>query len=171
MDLRLYKDLCRSQFRSALRTLEQAIQATNDQAWNEEHLDGTVSQVVFHTLFFADLYLNPGEEGFQEQDFHTQNRPFFQDYEEMEDQVPVNTYSRKDCLKYLNFCFSKLEDVLESEDEKVLAGPSGFSWRTCSRAELHIYNMRHIQHHAAQLGLRLQLAGKDPLRWVGEERR
>ena len=47
-------------------------------------------------------------------------------------------------------------------------GESGFFWRESSRAELHVYNLRHIQHHAAQLGLRFQLAGGAPLEWVSE---
>jgi len=41
----------------------------------------------------------------------------------------------------------------------VLAGQSGFHRRKCSGAELHVYNIRHVQHHAAQLSLRLRLDG------------
>jgi hypothetical protein len=36
-----------------------------------------------------------------------------------------------------------------------------------SRAELHIYNIRHIQHHAGQLSLRLRLETGEGVDWVG----
>jgi len=35
-----------------------------------------------------------------------------------------------------------------------------------SRAELHIYNIRHIQHYAAQLSLRLRLDTEVDIPWV-----
>jgi hypothetical protein len=36
-----------------------------------------------------------------------------------------------------------------------------------SRAELHVYNIRHIHHHAAQLSLRLRLDTGRGVDWVG----
>jgi hypothetical protein len=36
-----------------------------------------------------------------------------------------------------------------------------------SRAELYVYNLRHIQHHAAQLSLRLRLDHGVNIAWVG----
>lgn len=35
-----------------------------------------------------------------------------------------------------------------------------------SRAELHLYNLRHVQHGAAQLNLLLRQAGVVPPGWV-----
>jgi hypothetical protein len=36
-------------------------------------------------------------------------------------------------------------------DGESLAGPSGIKFRKCPRLELHVYNLRHIQHHTGQL--------------------
>jgi hypothetical protein len=52
------------------------------------------------------------------------------------------------------------------ETAEVLSGPSGFHWRKCTRAELHVYNIRHIQHHAAQLILRLRNDAGVDVPWV-----
>ena len=41
------------------------------------------------------------------------------------------------------------------------------SRRYFTRAELHLYNIRHIQHHAAQLILRLRLDTDVDIPWVG----
>ena len=35
------------------------------------------------------------------------------------------------------------------------------------RAELHVYSIRHIQHHAAQLSLRLRLDAGVAIPWIG----
>ena len=46
-------------------------------------------------------------------------------------------------------------------------GRKGFEWCRFSRGELHLYNIRHIQHHAAQLSMRLRLDAKAQVPWVG----
>ena len=164
----LFKSLTTSQLRAALKTLGQSIDLFDDEAWEADHMDGAVNNVVFHTLFYADLYLNRGEEGFEDQPFHKKNPDFFRDYEEKENRPPTNFYERDKCREYLEFCMEKARSMMESETETTLKGESGFHWRKSTRAELHIYNVRHIQHHAAQLGLRNQILGGQPLKWVGE---
>ena len=158
----------RSQYRAALETLEQCIDMIDEDAWAAMHPDTAVNQVVFHTLFFADLYLGFGESGFRHQPFHRDNPQLFQDYEELDDRVQKNFYSQEGCRAYLEHCRKKVDATLKSEDAAVLSGDCGFPYRKLSRIELHIYNVRHIQHHAAQLGLRNQLDGRDPLRWVAK---
>ena len=166
--IELYKSLTISQFIAALETLRQSIDRCDDETWAADHLDGAVNQVVFHTLFYADLYLNSSPEGFEQQQFHLDRADFFRDYEEREPRKPVNFYDKTTSLEYLEFCEGKVRSVINGESDETLRGESGFSWRKCPRAELHVYNLRHVQHHAAQLGLRHQLLGGEPLKWVGE---
>jgi hypothetical protein len=54
-----------------------------------------------------------------------------------------------------------------SETEESLREIVEFDWLSLERAELHVYNIRHIQHHAAQLSLRLRLDTGDGIPWVG----
>ena len=164
----LYKKLAVSQMIAALRTLDQAIESCDQKTWTADHLDTAVNQVVFHTLFYTDLYLNPGVTGFRDQSFHRDHQKQFDDYEELEETRPTHVYERDFCTAYMEFCVQKARSVIAAETQEILEGKSGFDWRPCSRAELHVYNTRHIQHHAAQLGLRNQLAGGGPLEWVGE---
>lgn len=156
------------QYLAALSTLEQGIDFFDDKAWAQPHPDMPVNQVVFHTLFFTDLYLNHGDDGFREQQFHRDNPGLFQDYEELEDQIQTNLYDRDACRAYLGYCREKADATLRGESAEVLAGDSGYPRRGLSRVELHVYNIRHIQHHAAQLGLRNQLRGGTALRWVSK---
>lgn len=163
----LYRSIMSNQYQAALRTLEQSIDRTDNETWAAEHMDMPVNQVVFHTLFYADLYLGRGVPEFRNQPYHRERPGFFRDYEELEDRVPTHFYSRDECRSYLEFCVQKARTEMDGETAETLRADTGFGWRNMTRAELHVHNIRHIQHHAAQLGLRHQLAGGPPLRWVG----
>jgi hypothetical protein len=165
--IEIFKSAVTSQYRAALMTLKQSIDRADEETWAVGHIDGPVNQVVFHTLFYADLYLHQSEDGFEDQKFHRDHAAYFRDYEEKADRLPVNFYDRSTTVEYLAHCMGKAPTVMAEETEASLSGASGFHWRPGSRAEHHIYNVRHIQHHAAQLGLRHQLLGGEPLSWVG----
>jgi hypothetical protein len=79
----------------------------------------------------------------------------------------VLLYDKPFVLSYLQQVRRKAQETIEQESADVLSGPSGFRRRKCSRAELHFYNIRHIQHHAAQLILRLRLDTGVDIPWVG----
>lgn len=164
--INLYKSIVTSQFGAALKTLEQSIDRASEEVWAADHVDGPVNRAVFHALIFADLYLCRTEHDIEDQAFHREHRGFFDGYEELKDVTPQGFYDRLICKQYLHFCIEKAHTVIAAETEETLAGQSGFSWRPEPRAELHIYNIRHIQHHAAQLGLRAQLRGEPPVDWV-----
>ena len=44
---------------------------------------------------------------------------------------------------------------------------SGFSWYRMSKLEHQLVNIRHIQHHGAQLADRLRSAADIGISWVG----
>jgi hypothetical protein len=67
----------------------------------------------------------------------------------------------------MEHCRKKASAVIASETSDTLSAPCGFERRGFSRAELHVYNIRHIQHHAAQLSLRLRLDAKQDIPWIG----
>src|SRR5262249_31205382 len=80
--------------------------------------------------------------------------------------------SKEDTLTYVPLVRQKLHDTLTAETAETLAGPSGFSWRKFSRAEMHLYNLRHIQHHVGQMSAYLRrvepaLFGQRELPWIG----
>ena len=154
------------QFQAALSTLGQVMRACPDTEWHEPHGDYPFSQVVFHTLFFTDYYLERSPDSFRSQTFHSTHEDLFRDYEELKPRLPSNTYDRALCGEYLQFCVDKCATVVAADTENTLNGPSGFENRSFKRGELYIYTVRHIQHHAAQLGLRIQsLTGRE-LNWV-----
>lgn len=159
------KSLILHQLTASLDTLKYCIEACPESEWQASHKDAPFSQVVFHTLFYADFYLGHDSLPFKEQAFHIEHKDVFADYEEMENRIPERLYEKPFCLDYLTHCGAKLKAAIEAETADSLAGESGIDFRKCSRAELYVYNMRHIQHHAAQLGLRIQMITANEMPW------
>ncbi len=163
--LEAIRALILNQLTASLDTLQYCIETCPDNEWQEAHKDAPFSQVVFHALFYADYYLGRDSIPFKEQPFHTSHKDIFKDYEEMEDKIPEHRYEKSFCMDYLAHCISKLKATAEAETAASLAGDSGIDFRKISRAELYAYNMRHIQHHAAQLGLRIQMVTGKEMPW------
>jgi hypothetical protein len=155
------------QFEASMCMLWQSITNCPKDEWNEEHKDAPFSQVIFHVLFYTDFYLEKNDNTIKNQEYHMKHKEMFKDYEELEAKKAINTYTKTEIDDYFGFCLKKGCEVISSEDSKSFYGDSGISFRKCSRLELYIYLIRHIQHHAAQLGLRVQqITGKE-LQWVG----
>ena len=165
--LDMFKTLVVNQFEAAFCTLYLCIERCPDAAWNAPVGNLAFCQVAFHTLFFADYYLGPDEESFRGQPYHQNNEDFFRDYEELEDRPQRLLYDRPAIKDYLQHCRRKVSQVLAAETAEMLAGPSGFRRRDFTRAELHVVNIRHIQHHTAQLSLRLRLDFAIEIPWIG----
>lgn len=164
----LIRELLAHQFEASLSTLHLAITRCPDARWFEPVVNLKFCQAAFHVTFFGDVYLQSSDDvaALKAQPFHLQHQDQFRDYEEMQDRAQVLTYERPFVLRYLQFVRGKASSVLAAETDSVLAGPSGFKRRTCTRAELHVYNIRHIQHHAAQLSLRLRQTDGVEIPWV-----
>jgi hypothetical protein len=161
------KSLLANQFEAALCTLSKCIDACPEAGWNAPVGNHAFCQVVFHTLFYADYYLGANEEEFRRQPFHRQHAGFFGRYEEFEDHEPTRLYDRAGINAYLEHCRSKASQTIAAETADSLCAPCGFARRTFSRAELYVYGIRHIQHHAAQLSLRLRIDAAADIPWVG----
>jgi len=159
------KQVIAGQFDAALCTLSTSIDRCPDAAWKSKIANYEFSQVTFHTLIYADYYLGDGDETFRGQAFHLDNEGRFGDYEEFEDRVRVTLYERPFIQSYLAHCRSKATEVLTAETAESLSARSPFSWLPFTRAEVHVYNIRHIQHHAAQLILRLRRDYHQDMPW------
>ena len=61
---------------------------------------------------------------------------------------------------------SKARHVIAAETESSLATTPGFDWLDFSRAEVHVYNLRHLFHHAGQLSLRQRINVGEGVKWI-----
>lgn len=161
-----YRALIQNQYEAAFRTIKYCIERCPDRSWHAPICNHAYSQTVFHALYFADLYLGEDPDAVKDQPFHVEHSAVFTGYEEMEAQVPEQTYERLFIEEYLEHCRKKARLAVAKFSESGLAKRSGFSWIDGTVAEVHVYNLRHIQHHAAQLSLRLRLDHKIDIPWV-----
>ncbi len=125
----------------------------------DEHWDGVVGtypfwMVAYHTLCYADCYCARTNEAWKPSaKFHPKGRA------ELSEEFPSRRFERAELLAYLAKCRTILRTSLAGETPKSLAGPSGFSWLQMPRAELYLYNVRHVQHHTGQLTAFLRRVG------------
>ncbi len=157
MNLEQFKQITLAQYEAAFSTINEILAKVPDDVWAGKVANHPFSQSFFHTLFFGDVYLAQNLDEMKQQAFHIEHADSFRDYEELEQRAPVLTYAKSFVEKYLKFCIEKARSVMAEESEESLASVADFPWHTISRAELHLYNIRHLQHHAAQMIMRLRL--------------
>jgi hypothetical protein len=157
-----YRSAIRQQFHAAIDMLANAMDACPDSVWGGEgHL--AFWYIGYHTLIFLDLYLSA--EG--EDRFHPP-APFGLTELEPEFVPPERTYRKDELLAYVQHCRTKLDGVMSGMTEAWTQGDCPFDYRAMSNGELLLYNMRHVQHHAAQLNMLLRQAGAAPPDWVSK---
>ncbi len=163
--LQTLKEVFANQLHAALCTLSECIDRCPDAAWTSKIVNLDFSQVAFHTLIYLDYYLGDGDETFRQQPFHIENQGRFGDYEEFDDRAPVTLYQRPFIQSYVAHCRAKISATIATETAESLSTESPFPWLTLPRAEVYIYNTRHVQHHAAQLILRLRRDYQQDMPW------
>lgn len=160
------------QFGAAIDMLSDALRDCPDELWAKSLWQDQPDQWVaagfsafwylgYHTLFWLDLYLTGAEEGFMPP------APF--DLVEMEaGEVLPRVYTRPELLGYLDYCRQKCRETISSLSTEEAYRLCRFPWGELTYAELLLYNLRHVQEHAAQLSMFLgQQAGKSTA-WVSQ---
>jgi DinB family protein len=148
------------QFGAAIDMLENALVACPDELWGDRSRRPEFWYVVYHTLFYLDLYLSGSVEGF------VPPAPFNLDELDPEGLVPDPPYTKDELRTYLEHGRRKCRAAIESMTDEDARRRCNFEWVDVTGAELLLYNMRHVQHHAAQLNLLLRQTIDSAPRWV-----
>lgn len=154
-----------SQFRASLAMLKHAIEKCPEELWTSEAQQNRFWHLAYHALFFTHLYLQPSEASFQPWAKHKPNVQFLgaPPLAPNEPVVIPTPYTREEVAEYLGLCGA---EVAVKVPAVPLDADSGFPWLPFSRLEVHLYNIRHIQHHAGQLADRLRNAAGVASPWV-----
>ncbi len=148
------------QFGAAIDMLENAIVACPEQLWGDRAQQPEFWYTTFHALFFLDLYLSGTEKGF------APPTPFTLDELDERGLLPDRVYTKEELLVYLRHGREKCRRTMSALTDAMIAQRCGFSWLDISQVEIHLYNMRHVQHHAGQLNTLLRQHGVAVPRWV-----
>jgi DinB superfamily len=164
-----WKTIIWQQFGAAIDMLDEVLRACPDELWRARLWNDPAQEkfylpefwyVVYHTLFWLDLYLTGAEEGF------TPPAPFMLVEQDENGPLPERAYTKAELQSYLEDCRKRCQATIESTTDEAAQRRCRFGWGEVSFAELLLYNMRHVQGHAAQLSLVLgQKVGPAP-DWV-----
>lgn len=164
----------KSQYHAALTMLRDAIERCPEDLWYDERPVNAFWQIAYHALYFAHLYLQPDLATFrpwEKEQGNVQHPDAIPGPADPNSKLPLipDPYSREDVLAYWSFCYEMVDRVVDELD--LTRADSGFYWYRMPKLEHQIVNIRHIQHHAAQLGDRIRATTGDGFAWVGGRRR
>lgn len=165
----LITEMLLGQYEASLTMLRDTVVSCPAEHWERKIANDPARFVAFHTLYCTDLYLSRRKDDFQTHEFviEGRGRPFGEPFPPGE--LPPGL-SQPRTVEYADYCIAKARTSLAAESEADLAGDTGFG-RPFSRAEMHLYNIRHIQHHTGALAAHIRrLAPEVPsnqLAWIG----
>ncbi|MEP7233596.1 MAG: DinB family protein [Ginsengibacter sp.] len=137
------------QFGASIDMLENAMRLCPDELWNTGR---KFWYNAYHCLFFLDYYLTPKPIGF------SPPLPYTLSEFDPSGAMPERVYTKEELLVYLQFNRDKCQKLItglteETFDSRWINESGTMDY---SLFELLLYNMRHVQHHAAQLNLMLR---------------
>jgi quinol monooxygenase YgiN len=158
------------QFGAAIDTLDRAIRTCPDALWEEQLWVNPADPaglskfwyLTFHAIFWLDLYLHGSVAGF------TPPSPFTLDELDPAGLLPERPYSKEELQGYLRHCRQKCHNTIHALTDETANRRCRFGWGEVSFYELQLYNMRHIQEHAAQFNLFLGQKGVAVAGWVAQ---
>ena len=165
-----WKSVLWQQCGAAIDMLENAIRDCPDAVWSDpakkpQWLSNDVVgfwYVVYHTLFFQDYFFSDSANEFRPPP------PFNLDELDPAGLLPDRPYSKSELQNYLQHCRLKCRKAINDLTEDKARQRCGFERLELSVAELFLSNMRHTQHHVAQLNLILRQKTSSAPGWVGK---
>ena len=153
-----------NQFGASIDMLHNAIAMWPEEQWETKK---KFFYVAYHTSVFLEYYLtNPPPRNFSAELPFTESDVAVEDA--VDDVIPNRIYSKKELLNYLQSSREKCRNAIAGLSDENISDrwvePSGH--RNYSFVELLLYNMRHVQHHAAQLNMMLRQELNDAPRWI-----
>ncbi|MDX1909041.1 MAG: DinB family protein [Bacteroidia bacterium] len=163
-------------FGAAIDMLRNAVSACPADYWQEK--PGKFFYLSYHTTLFLDYYLSIPVTTFAPRLPYTLGDMDHLPPGAVDDVLPDQWYSQAEVLSYLAQIRSKGKTLIASATPASLQAP----WITPEEVGLHglcptlvesytvleigLYNLRHVQHHTAQLNLLLRQAGAPVPEWV-----
>jgi hypothetical protein len=165
-----WKAIIRRQFDASVDMLENALRSCPEtlwdvQLWQDPTMPRGFSEfwyILYHSLFWLDLYLSGAVEGFSPPD------PFTLDELDPAGVLPVRQYTREELQSYLNHCRRKCRTTIAGLSDAEAQRRCKFSWGEVSFGELILDNMRHVQEHGAQLNMILGQKKGLQSKWVAK---
>ena len=163
--INLIKESLWKQFGASIDMLHNAIALWPEEKWETKK---KFFYIAYHTLIFLEYYLtNPPSNNFSAELPFTESDVVINDA--VDDILPNRIYTKQELLNYLQSSREKCRNAIagltnENINDRWIS-PLGH--RDYNFVELLLYNMRHVQHHTAQLNMMLRNEIHDAPKWIG----
>ena len=144
------------QFGASIDMLENAINLCPKEFWDTEK---KFWYCAYHCLFWLDYYLTLDPTNFEPP-------PPFTLSEFENGAMPGRTYSKEELISYLQYGRKKCYDLIATMTDEIANSRWKNDYKDYPVLEILCYNMRHVQHHTAQLNLLLRQEINDAPKWV-----
>ncbi len=155
----LLKEAVWKQFGASIDMLENAITLCPIEFWDT---DKKFWYNAYHCLFYLDYYLTLEPEKF------SPPQPYTLSEFDPSGAMPERTYSKDELLAYLKASREKCYNFVAGLTDEVANERWVNEYRNFSVFEILLYNMRHVQYHAAQLNLLLRQTIDRAPPWVSQ---
>ena len=147
-----------SQYRASIQMLRKAIEVCSADLWDSEQYHNRTWHVVYHALYFTDLYLYQHLEDRKAGPFY---RKGYQDLEYPNEKTP---YQREEMLEYLQYVEDRIEPAVAALD--LAQEDCGFYWYKVNKLEHQLVNLKHLQHHIGQIQDRIRNHQNQGIGWI-----
>ncbi len=154
-----FKETLWKQFGASIDMLENAILLCTDELWDSEN---NFWYYAYHCLFYLDYYLTLDPKQFSPPPGYSLSELA------ISGGMPDRVYSKEELLSYLRHSRKKCHDLIASMTDEIANSQWVNEYRSYSVIEILLYNMRHVQHHTAQLNLLLRQGIGNAPRWVSQ---
>jgi DinB superfamily len=151
-----------NQFGASLEMLESAITMCPTEHWDTELNFWYTS---YHCIFWTDYYLTTEPSRFEPP------KPFTFSEFDPAGKKPERTYTKVELLSYLEHCRQKAKLLITELTVDKLNDRWVNDYKNFSLLEILLYNIRHIQHHSAQLNLLLRQTIDSAPNWVSQAKK
>ena len=157
-----WKTILWQQFGAAIDMLENAMHACPESLWGDRSKNPEFWYVTYHTLFWLDMYLSDSPDGFRPP------APFGLEEMDPAGVLPDRVYTKDELQTYLEHGRQKCRTAIANLTDEKARQQISFRRRDMSVTEFLLYQMRHVQHHAAQLNLMLRQNIDSAPNWVSK---
>ena len=125
--------------------------------------------IAYHSAIFLDYYLTISRKDFTQILPFTFTEPADRPKEAIDDIVPDKIYSKEELVEFIKLSRAKCKSLIDSLTTETLNerfkegdAPNDMDYPIL---EIILYNMRHTQHHAAQLNLYIRQDFDQHMEW------
>lgn len=151
------KEALWKQFGASIDALENTVKMCPAEVWDNER---KFWYNAFHCVFWLDYYLTPEPSNF------VPPEPF--SLSEFENVLPERTYTKDEVVSYIGIARINCRELISGLTEEIAEKRWVNEHVNYSIFEILLNNMRHTQHHAAQLNMILRQEINEAAEWVAQ---